>query len=145
MRIAVIADTHNRFPPALPARLAAADEIWHLGDVCAPATLDEFTALGRPLHIVRGNNDSHRAWPLVLRLERLGWRFHLEHIPPTDAPRDCDCVLHGHTHVPRDEHAQGLRWLNPGCISYANRGAGPSFAWLTLAREIAPLWKLMPL
>lgn len=32
MRVAVIADTHDQFPPSLPARLAAADEIWHLGD-----------------------------------------------------------------------------------------------------------------
>ena len=41
-RIAVIADTHDRYPPGLPGRLAGADEIWHLGDVCEPETLAEF-------------------------------------------------------------------------------------------------------
>ena len=39
MRIAVISDTHDRFPLTLPARLKGADEIWHLGDVCEPAVL----------------------------------------------------------------------------------------------------------
>ena len=42
MRIAVISDTHDRYPPGLPDRLREADEIWHLGDVCAPETLVEF-------------------------------------------------------------------------------------------------------
>lgn len=57
MRIAVISDTHDRFPGSLPGRLKAADEIWHLGDVCEPATLVEFQNLGRPLHVVLGNCD----------------------------------------------------------------------------------------
>ena len=39
MRIAVLADTHDRCPAGLPGRLRGADEIWHLGDVCDPATL----------------------------------------------------------------------------------------------------------
>ena len=43
-RIAVISDTHDFVPPGLPARLAAADEIWHLGDVCEPETLAVFEA-----------------------------------------------------------------------------------------------------
>jgi len=133
MRIAVIADTHDRYPSRLPELLRGADEIWHLGDVCDPATLVEFEQLGLPLRVVLGNNDWHIAWPLELNLERAGVRFHLVHIPPVRAPRGVQAVLHGHTHVPRDEtDPLGVRWLNPGCISYANRGAPPSFAWLTL-------------
>src|SRR5882672_12246764 len=102
MRIAVFSDTHNRYPPTLPERLAAADEIWHLGDVCDPATLVEFEQLGPPLRVVLGNCDAH-PWPLVLDLERGGVRFHLTHIPPGRAPPGARVVLHGHTHVPRDE------------------------------------------
>ena len=85
-RIAVIADTHDRVPPGLLERLAAADEIWHLGDVCAPETLAEFETLGKPLHVVIGNNEWHNLWPVELRLERHGQRFHLVHIPPRHAP-----------------------------------------------------------
>ena len=146
MRIAVLADTHDRYPSDLPARLHAADEIWHLGDVCEPEVLVEFEQLGKPLHVVLGNNEAHNLWPLELTLEREGWRFFLTHIPPRRAPPGVHAVLHGHTHVPRDEtDPGGVRWLNPGCISRANRGAPASFAWLVVERGNAPSWKLMRL
>ena len=135
MRIAVIADTHNRFPRGLPQRLQGADEIWHLGDVCEPTTLVEFEQLGVPLHIVLGNNDDYPRWPLVLNLEREGVRFHLVHIPPLRAPPNCEVLLHGHTHVPCDHVIDNVRWLNPGCITRPNRGAPPSYAWLTVNRK----------
>ncbi len=146
MRIAVFADTHDHYPPELPARLAAADEIWHLGDVCAPEVLAEFARPGRPLQVVLGNNETHNLWPATLVLEREGWRCCLTHIPPRRSPPGVQLVLHGHTHVPRDEtDAAGVRWLNPGCISRAQRGAPPSYAWLTLEKNRPPVWKLVPL
>lgn len=141
LRIAVIADTHNRYPASLPERLGEADEIWHLGDVCTPSTLVEFERLGPPLRVVLGNNDDWPAWPLTLDLERGGARFHLVHIPPMRAPKGCHAVLHGHTHVPRDEVHGSVRWLNPGCVSRPNRGAPPSFAWLTVHPNGAFDWK----
>lgn len=145
MRIAVISDTHNRFPPTLPGRLRGADEIWHLGDVCAPETLVEFEQVGPPLRVVMGNCDAH-PWPLTLDLERGGLRFHLVHIPPARAPPGANVVLHGHTHVPRDEaDAGGVRWLNPGCITRPTRGGGPSFAWLTIERRKPLRWELVSL
>lgn len=143
MRIAVISDTHDRFPASLPARLRGADEIWHLGDVCEPTTLVEFEQLGPPLRVVAGNCDSH-PWPLTLDLGRAGRQFHLVHIPPERAPADTHVILHGHTHVPRDEtDPAGVRWLNPGCITRPNRGAPPSFAWLTLAPGKPIRWELV--
>lgn len=143
MRIAVISDTHDRYPPTLPERLRAADEIWHLGDVCAPTVLVGFEQLGRPLQVVAGNCDAH-PWPLTLDLEREGHRFHLVHIPPRLAPRGVDVLLHGHTHVPRDEtDPLGVRWLNPGCITRPNRGAPASFAWLTVEPGKALQWQLV--
>jgi hypothetical protein len=145
MRIAVIADTHDRYPSTLPGRLKAADEIWHLGDVCEPTTLSEFEQLGKPLYVVLGNNESHDLWPLELRLERAGLKFFLTHIPPAPGrvPPGTNVVLHGHTHQPRDEtDGHGVRWLNPGCISRPNRGAPPSFAWLTLEQGRPPGWRL---
>jgi len=144
--IAVIADTHDRFPLDLPGRLAPADEIWHLGDVCDPMVLEAFQSVGRPLHVVLGNNETHDLWPLTLRLEREGHRFFLTHIPPRQVPPGVQVVLHGHTHVPRDDtDANGVRWLNPGCISRANRGAPASFAWLTVQKNQPIGWKLIPL
>jgi putative phosphoesterase len=103
MLIAVIADTHDRYPPGLPDRLRRADEIWHLGDVCEPDVLEEFQALGRPMQIVLGNNEWHQLWPHELTLERERQQFFLTHIPPRKAPPGAKVILHGHTHVPRDE------------------------------------------
>src|SRR4051812_27151380 len=132
MRIAVIADTHDRVPPGLADRLSGADEVWHLGDVCSPEMLAGFERAGRPLVVVRGNCDWNEAWPVSLTLERMGRRFHLVHVPPLRPPARVGFVLHGHTHVPRDEDIGGVRWLNPGCVTRPNRGAPPSFAWLNL-------------
>jgi uncharacterized protein len=155
MRIAVISDTHDRYPAGLPARLRDADEIWHLGDVCAPATLGEFEQLGPPLRIVLGNCDAFAVWPLTLDLEREGVRFHLTHIPPArppgfakaplGRPAGAQVVVHGHTHEARDEtDAAGVRWLNPGAVS-GPRDGGASFAWLTVEAGRVVSWKLVPL
>jgi len=131
MRIAVFSDTHDRYPESLPKRMRDADEIWHLGDVCEPTTLTEFAGLGPPLLVVQGNCDAY-PWPLTLTLEREGFTFFLTHIPPAPAAiaPGVGAVLHGHTHVPRDEIIGHVRWLNPGCITRPNRGAAPGFAWL---------------
>ena len=86
IRIAVISDTHDYVPEGLLERLAGADEIWHLGDVCEPGTLDQFRAVGVPLYVVLGNNEAHDLWPLERRLERAGHRLFLTHIPPGRRP-----------------------------------------------------------
>ncbi|MEO7598992.1 MAG: metallophosphoesterase family protein [Opitutus sp.] len=140
MRIAVISDTHDRFPPTLPQRLERAEEIWHLGDVCDPETLREFEKLGRPLRVVMGNCDADE-WPISLELKRGGVKFFLTHIPPSRVPKGSQAVLHGHTHVPRDEMVGAVRWLNPGCITRPNRGAPASFAWI-VADAGAFTWEL---
>jgi putative phosphoesterase len=145
MRIAVFSDTHDRYPPTLPERLKDADEIWHLGDVCDPMSLVEFERLGPPLSVVVGNCDAF-PWPLSLKLKRGGLTFFLTHIPPAPArvPPGVHVVLHGHTHIPRDETINRVRWLNPGCITRPNRGAAPSHAWLTV-KPGGIEWELVPL
>lgn len=145
MRIAVIADTHDRVPPKLFDQIAGADEIWHLGDVCAEAILDEFVALGPPLKIVRGNCDSCMDWPLSLDFNREGFQIQLVHIPPASASIGTELLLHGHTHVPRNELVGNARFLNPGCITRPNRGAPRSFLWLELetGRPPSMAWTLL--
>ena len=140
MRIAVLADTHNRLPQSVCERIRDADEIWHLGDVCAPSILGQLEQIA-PLRIVRGNCDEEMNWPVSLDVELHGIRFHLEHIPTKRPPR-CDVFLHGHTHVPRDETIGNVRFLNPGCITRP-RGFGHTYAWLTLTPGEPLRWKLM--
>ena len=141
-RIAVIADTHDKLPLQLVERIAEADEIWHLGDVCGEWVLDELRAGGKPLKVVRGNCDPVMEWPLTLDVERAGLKIHLVHIPPAQAPAGAGLILHGHTHVPRHERVGDAVFLNPGCITRPNRGAPRSFAWLVIYQNGEYRWEL---
>jgi putative phosphoesterase len=144
LRIFVLADTHNRLPDTVREIAKDADEIWHLGDVCTETILDELRALGPRVTVVRGNCDSNFEWPLVLDLARGGLKLRLQHVPPDDPPNDVDIVLHGDTHVPRNERRGNVLFLNPGCVTRANQGAPPSVAWLRVGDGTIS-WKLVPL
>jgi uncharacterized protein len=144
LRIFVLADTHNRLPQQVKELAKGADEIWHLGDVCAESILDELRAIGPRVTVVRGNCDSNFEWPLVVDLVRVGLRFRLQHVPPNQPPNEADVVLHGHTHVPRNERRGSVLFLNPGCVTRPNRGSPPSVAWLEIVlRKIN--WRIVPL
>ena len=144
LRVFVLADTHNRLPESVKEMARDADEIWHLGDVCAETILDDLRAIGPSLTLVRGNSDSNFEWPLVLDLLKDGVKFRLQHIPPDRPPDDVDILLHGHTHVPRNERRGRVLFLNPGCVTRPNRGAPPSVAWLEIL-DGKINWKLVPL
>jgi putative phosphoesterase len=144
LHVFVLADTHNRLPENVKEMARDADEIWHLGDVCAETILDELRAIGQRVTVVRGNCDSNVEWPLVVDLVRGGLKFRLQHIPPDDRPAGVDVLLHGHTHVPRNERRGRVLFLNPGCVTRPNRGAPPSVAWLEIV-DGKISWKLAPL
>jgi uncharacterized protein len=142
MRVAVIADTHDRLPEHVCTAIRGAEEIWHLGDVCAESLLATVRGLGPPVRVVRGNCDSCLDWPLALQFEVEGFRIFLTHIPPRTPPPKIDLLLHGHTHVPRNERVGAVQFLNPGCITRPNRGAPASFAWLELKRGEPRAWRI---
>ena len=145
MKIFVLADTHDKLPAKLEAMAADADEIWHLGDVCAPGILKIIETFGPAVTVVRGNCDSNFDWPLTVDLKRNGVRFRLVHIPPEDAPDNADVILHGHTHVPRNERLGSALFLNPGCVTRPNRGSPPSVANLDIAADGKLTWRLVAL
>jgi putative phosphoesterase len=127
--VAVIADTHMpRGARRLPVdHLQHADAILHAGDFMELSVLHELQALGKPVHAVRGNVDSHElivrlplqrtvqfgavrigmvhdAGPAKGRLERMRRRF-----------PDVDAVVFGHSHIPLHERdASGFQLFNPG-------------------------------
>jgi putative phosphoesterase len=144
LRIFVLADTHNGLPERVREIAMDADEIWHLGDVCAEIILDELRAIRPRVTVVRGNCDSNFEWPLVVDLVRGGLKFRLQHVPPVHVPAEVDVVLHGHTHVPRNERRGSVLFLNPGCVTRANQGAPPSVAWLRVVDGTIN-WELVPL
>ena len=143
-RMFVLADTHNRLTEKVKEMAKDADEIWHLGDVCAEAILDELRAIGPRVTVVRGNCDSNFEWPLVVDLARGELKLRLQHVPPDRPPNDVDVLLHGHTHVPRNERRGHVLFLNPGCVTRPNRGAPPSVAWLEIT-DAKITWKLLQL
>jgi putative phosphoesterase len=141
LRIFVLADTHDKVPANLEALARDTDEIWHLGDVCAPTVLATIETFGPPVTVVRGNCDSTIEWPLIVDLKRNGVGFRLVHIPPERAPENIDVVLHGHTHMPRNEKMEGVLFLNPGCVTRPNRGAPSSVAYLEIAADGKLKWR----
>src|SRR5437773_4125949 len=94
LRIFVLADTHNHLPERVSKMAKGADEIWHLGDVCAETILEELRAIGSRVTVVRGNCDSNSEWPLVLDLVRSGLKFRLQHVAPHQPPDNVDVLLH---------------------------------------------------
>jgi putative phosphoesterase len=103
-----------------------ADVILHAGDVCTSAVLDEIAQYA-PVHAVRGNNDGPdvAAWgaPDVAELDLGGVRVAMLHDSGQAAGRlrrmgsrfpDADLVVFGHSHIPLDQSAGGVRVFNPG-------------------------------
>ncbi|HEX3813603.1 MAG TPA: metallophosphoesterase family protein [Mycobacteriales bacterium] len=128
MRVAVISDTHaprrwRSCPPRVAELLAGVDLILHAGDVCLPGVLTELAGFA-PVHVVKGNNDGPDLdAPETLRLELDGLVVAMIHDSGPAAGRaarmrrafpDADLVVFGHSHIPLDETAGGLRIFNPG-------------------------------
>src|ERR1044071_1934714 len=145
LRIFVLADTHDHLPIDLETLAEGADEIWHLGDVCAPSVLQILEQIGPPVTVVRGNCDSNLEWPLTVDLKRNGGRFRLIQSPPARSPENIDVLLHGHTHVPRNERRSAILFSNPGCVRRPNRGAAASVAHLEIAADGDISWRTIKL
>lgn len=138
MKIVVLSDTHSpRFwkglPDAVAAHLEGADVILHAGDVCTPDVLDEL-ARWAPVHVVLGNNDGPdiAAWgaPETLEVELDGLRVAMIHDSGAKTGRtrrmrdrfpDADLVVFGHSHIPMDLTADGIRVFNPGSATDKRR------------------------
>ena len=131
MRVVVLSDTHaprrwRTCPPAVAASLRQADLILHAGDVCTASVLTELAGYA-PVTAVVGNNDdaSVAEWGAAptAELDLDGLRVAMVHDSGATAGRmarlrrrfpRADLVVFGHSHIPLDESAPGLRIFNPG-------------------------------
>ena len=131
MKVIVLSDTHaprrwRSCPPAVAEQLRGADLILHAGDVCTAGVLDELAGYA-PVRAVRGNNDGPdvAAWgaPDTVELDLGGLRVAIIHDSGPAAGRPArmrrrfpaaELVVFGHSHIPLDDSADGLRIFNPG-------------------------------
>ncbi len=150
MKIVAISDTHaprrwKSCPPRVAEYLRQADLILHAGDVCTASVLDELAQYA-PVHAVLGNNDGPdvAAWgaPETLDLDLAGLKVSMIHDSGPSAGRlrrmrrrfpQAGLVVFGHSHIPLDESADGLRILNPGSPTDRRRQPHGTIGLLTVA------------
>lgn len=119
--VGIISDTHGRISNEALDALAGVDFIIHAGDIGSLDVLMELEAIA-PTIAVLGNNDHNVDYGSGVNESATqvidGVRLFVSHYPK-DAERaaeseEYDLVIHGHTHVPRDETWNGCRIINPG-------------------------------
>jgi len=149
MRIAVISDSHGRFPDGLFEAIAGARLILHLGDLGPGRMLDILESLA-PVRAVQGNNDAPdpKRLPVERHFEELGLHFHLRHKPwsreeSSRAPRP-SLFLHGHSHRPRILAVETGYIACPGSLRLPRGGYPPSYGWVVLDEGLCrlSLWTL---
>jgi putative phosphoesterase len=121
-----------------------ADLILHAGDVCTARVLDELVSYA-PVRVVLGNNDGPgvAAWGATetLEFEIAGLPVAMLHDSGKAAGR-CDrlrrkfpaarLVVFGHSHIPLDESADGIRIFNPGSPTDRRRQPHGTFGILDI-------------
>jgi uncharacterized protein len=154
MMVGILSDTHGRVAETATAlkllREAGCEFYIHCGDVGGEKIIDLMAGL--PLAFVFGNCDFDReALKKYARhvgvachddladLELGGRRIAVKHgddarlIKQIVAGKRHDYLLHGHTHVARDQTIGGLRYINPGAV---HRSPRPSVARLETKEQI---------
>lgn len=142
MLVGILSDSHGqclvvRQVLALFDKLGVSYVI-HCGDVGGQGVFDEL--VGRPVSFVWGNMDFPDNGLLAyletvgitapseapVRLELDGKTFAVFHghergFNAAARTLDVDYILHGHTHVARDERVKGRRIINPGALHHTRR------------------------
>ncbi len=135
MRIGIVGDTHNNLKNVRRIvelfNESGVDRVIHTGDISQPKTLDALTHLSMPMYGVWGNNDLGERQALSARAEQLGFVFceppleliwHERSILVVHDPLEMhgvlgdhhELVLHGHTHLYRQEQHGHRLIFNPG-------------------------------
>lgn len=142
MLVGILSDSHGQH---LLVRQAMAlfdslgiEHVIHCGDVGGTEVFDEL--VGRPCTFVWGNMDQPSSGlfaylksvgleppqhvPTMLTLDGKTFAVFHGHEPEfrkATQTSQVDYVLHGHTHVPRDERVGQTRIINPGALHRARR------------------------
>ncbi|MDK3156410.1 metallophosphoesterase family protein [Kamptonema cortianum] len=141
MKIGLISDTHDRLDPQVHEIFKGVDQILHAGDICTDEIIFELGMIA-PVTYVLGNNDYVIQGRQFVAPEIEGIQFFMIHIVDSYAARHeiarlrPQVVIHGHTHVPRDEVVDGVRFINPGSVYRGRQGAGRSVAVMEVRKGV---------
>jgi uncharacterized protein len=118
--IGIISDTHGLLRPEAVERLRGSDHIIHAGDIGDAKILDQLEKLA-PVTAVCGNVDREK-WARklpetnVLAVGRISiyvlHDLHKLDLKPESA--GFAALISGHSHVPKEEMKNGVRYFNPG-------------------------------
>lgn len=135
MLVGIISDIHGMLSDEAVHALEPCDIILCAGDVQRDSILMELDAIA-PTIAIRGNCDGAVTSNIPLSASpRIGGiRFFMVHRPqdigtPAD---DIEVVVHGHTHVPRDQFLNNVRYINPGSPTRPRNGSKKGLAHLTI-------------
>ena len=153
VKIGILSDTHLVRPDAEFRRHAAlafagVDLILHAGDLTDISVLEVFA--GQEVHAVHGNMchaSSRNSLPAkkiipvgsfrIGLLHGMGCRYELDTCLLRQFAEEVDCVVSGHTHVPRWERVGPVLFINPGSFTGTGRyGAPGTFALLEVGKEL---------
>ena len=137
MKIGIISDTHGHVPNAVHDALAGADHILHAGDVGPMEVITELESIA-PVSAVLGNTDYSIQLPQTHIQSFVSQKFLVHHIVDLPVPSQLvrvaiadeqpNVVVFGHTHMPYNEHHDGVLFLNPGSASNPRGDSAPSVA-----------------
>ncbi|MFH1868305.1 MAG: metallophosphoesterase family protein [Candidatus Omnitrophota bacterium] len=132
MRVAVLSDTHiplacKSLPEALLKEIEGVDLIIHAGDLVELSVLNDLVKIA-PVEAVSGNMDSlksGRSLPRKKILELGGFKIGITHgsgapqnliccLQQEFANQELDCIIYGHSHLPKIENIDGTIYFNPG-------------------------------
>ena len=136
MLVGVVSDIHGNLSAEAERALAPCDLILCAGDVERPSILMELDAIA-PTVAVLGNCDTSlrgMSIPFTASPRIGGVRFFMTHRPEDigSPAEDVRVVVHGHTHVPRNEMIEGVRYLNPGSPTKPRGGSKKSIALISI-------------
>ena len=128
MKILLVSDSHGDYSALdqLAAKYPNMDLYLHAGD----SEQDEFSI--KPFISVRGNCDHYYDFPNCLVIPSPFGNIYVQHTPYVSKSvineHNAKIVIHGHTHVRRNETKNGILFINPGAISYARDKFNGSYA-----------------
>ena len=136
MLVGIVSDIHSNLSIEAERALAPCDLILCAGDVERPSILMELDAIA-PTVAVLGNCDTSLRGmdiPFTASPRIGGVRFFMTHRPEDigTPAEDVQVVVHGHTHIPREERIGNVLYLNPGSPSKPRGGSRKSIARISI-------------